>query len=564
MIQSDHEGVSPFHDIPATEGNTKDAIWTETPQNDRIGSIVLRMLDAVKLASTEPPSFGAGSSGRLAKDLLNSFEVDGVLESLIAHITLPVDSTRIFINMHEECEPSVLMAPKTFSAALSLETNLPHVPRPSDERERSIKAAQIFCCTFPSQGRLLRIYMPRIVSALMRVFEPDSQGSEDDVFQVLMFFLTRTNNDELMQAILQQHCPLSSVPYLQFIWRSVLQRNITASSLLDRIISTKPSATTSTLDSSCWLKYISAMKMIEFTLKVITTSDSVKFVSSSTDLFLQLVELSTTVDGCDSVFKNFTDVKSMTEAGNILECLFHTILKPKDEAVQGFRLQACFTIIHSLGVKTSGRCAVVPSTVSLIDKPNLKVLKQIALSFVEEYAEFLWGSQSYFFGVDNGWLCTSSNWIMALELMVEVTFRSAILAKQDPKLSSKFDSVLGTVPWTTLSNLFLDRYKNASIFQSLFYKLVLVVLACNHVPTICHLFGSEQSGGCALLDAVLISDMKGYIELLRAAILRFATTDSLLAQIIDSNPNYNQFYDIGPSGLTRKVDDDMVVLLQTS
>ncbi|KAI9352734.1 hypothetical protein BDR26DRAFT_202818 [Obelidium mucronatum] len=253
---------------------------------------------------------------------------------------------------------------------------------------------------------------------------------------------------------------------------------------------------------------ISAMQWIEATLDIAVQKGNDPILSNAVEILSRTVE-ATALGGAhlDFLFGKFADslnmiAKERLETIFVLlksSCLNSESIDSPDHTLTSQQFQVCLNIIHVLAIKSSGRCVVLPTLVDLLDRSNLKAVKERALNLVGDFADILWGPKSLLFGNDeetpkvvtDGINCnqssrpgkssleacvTTTNRVMVLELMVESMFYFIVSAKNCPDKNEVRDSFLESIPWQRLFELLWMKYKNASIYQSLLYKLIYMWL----------------------------------------------------------------------------------------
>ncbi|KAJ3024396.1 UNVERIFIED_CONTAM: hypothetical protein HDU68_008210, partial [Siphonaria sp. JEL0065] len=482
--------------------------YTAPPSLDHIGQIVRRLLDAVSVSASRE-KFETGPNGKLATELLTCFEVDGVIEAFINELTL--------------------------APVKEVSEDMPGTPTPPTFRFGS-SATFNYCNQEAQMG---------------------SREEKDRVVKVGQILVSALLGDSLAMALFEK---------------------IIISTRPDNIIRPR-------------LEKISAMQLVEVNVNVVTLNEPESVLSNAVEIMSRIVEASTAMDKLDILYNGFVDPANIT-ATEQMELLFKVLqsgCREREEnrgrsgasarhrevvSVTPSQFQACLSMVHVLAIKSSGRCPLLPTLVDMIDKPNLRIIKEKSLSLVGDYCDVLWGPDSLLFGEGDGSplesLVTTTNRVTVLELMVESMFYFIVSAKKFPEKDEARDSFMDSIPWRRLFDLLWSKYRNASIYQSLLYKMVYMVLGSQHEDTIRILCSSgEAEKKTALIDSIVLksTERQGYYRLLILAVEKFSSmfAESILAKHVAENTGWKQAWldCIGTEEkVARKEDEVLVHVLQ--
>ncbi|KAJ3408167.1 hypothetical protein HDU80_006681 [Chytriomyces hyalinus] len=551
------------------------------PSNERIASLVDRLI----ACSAD------GASSDLLRHVHNAFSVDGILERIVAHITgceviLNSDIAAQAMQSHSSFVQDLIDASAIESTG-HLQPEFVEANANSNS-QFSINATKILLAPQKDKHALLVEHMGRIVPGLMLVFLPGSTGNVDRVLTILAHIVVRF--DSAIDVLIHESCRISHVSYLLILWRSMVKGHHKAQNVLESIIC-KP-IRDSKASNTIQHRYFSIAEstMIESTLRVLrflglkakflsvfnsfsSPLDSPTVLADVSEFVRHIVDFCVAMDHAENLLQNFTRPETLEPNIAAIESVFLGFMESsaacmcesqvngssEDNLLSFARLTACLSVIHSLGIRSSGRCNVLPTRVDAMEKKILKDVKRITLHLVARFHSPLWGTSSLLFSA-NERVGTTSMRVQVLELMVETAselhtqstqhkhgnFPSITtlnpLHEQLPLITTpreKANSFFLSIPWNTLVGWMFSRYRHASIVQALIYKLIVMVFEGSYEDVIRVLLHGE--GDCELLERILEAGaaVQGYARLVSLTIHRAAKTadpDEHLSRILATHP----------------------------
>ncbi|KAJ3249407.1 hypothetical protein HDU78_003193 [Chytriomyces hyalinus] len=534
------------------------------PSNERIASLVDRLI----ACSAD------GASPDLLGHVRNAFSVDGILERIVAHITgceviLNSDIAAQAMQSHSSFVQHLIDA-SAIESTSHLQPEFVECNSNSNS-QFSINATKILLAPQKDKHALLVEHMGRIVPGLMLVFLPGSTGNVDRVLTILAHIVVRF--DSAIDVLIHESCGISHVSYLLILWRSMVKGHHKAQNVLESIIC-KP-IRDSKASNTIQHRYFSIAEstMIESTLRVLRFLDSPTVLADVSEFVRHIVDFCVAMDHAENLLQNFSRPETLETNIAAIESVFLGFMEssaacmceiqvngPSEDNLLSFaRLTACLSVIHSLGIRSSGRCNVLPTRVDAMEKKILKDMKRITLHLVARFHSPLWGTSSLLFSA-NERVGTTSMRVQVLELMVETAselhtqstqhkhgnFPSITtlnpLHEQLPLMTTpreKANSFFLSIPWKTLVGWMFSRYRHASIVQALIYKLIVMVFEGSYEDVIRVLLHGE--GDCELLDRILEpgAAVQGYARLVYLTIHRAAKTadpDEHLPRILATHP----------------------------
>ncbi|KAJ3348213.1 hypothetical protein HDU83_001453 [Entophlyctis luteolus] len=447
-----------------------------------IGGLVHRLVAACRRAESAR-AFDASPTCRLANHLLLAIDVKGVPEAFVRQLTLCVEDESPAYDatgFRPATPPTFILTSDAFSLSLATSDCYRASVLSPTEREHCMKTGQILVCSYPKENNPIEKHLDIFIQSLMRVFEPSARGIRNDVFMILRHMLL--HSDSSVEFIIEGVCAATRIPYLQLIWRSAMHGDQTAMAVLERII-TKP-----------WLKLVAQTHMVEATLTVFNFKELNSIFLYTAEFFSKLVEAACSVDGFEEIFCNFLPEVAKPESLSIQADIRNEVLADSTQ------YQACIQVIHTIVVRSAGRCPVLPTGMGDNRRPILQHMKNSCIHLVAKHAVCLWGAESVLFVESDLYtglkpmVAKSATRVLMLEIAVESMFNSLMeIKKQKDKTLKSLNEFFESFPWQTLLNLSWTEYKEASIFHSLVYKLFYMVLGCGHAPTISFLSSMRVS-----------------------------------------------------------------------
>ncbi|KAI9354531.1 hypothetical protein DFJ73DRAFT_958901 [Zopfochytrium polystomum] len=468
------------------------------------------------------------SSPRLTPDIAEGFVVPGMIETLVAHITLPATAPS------QPCWP---VSPLKSSTSATATTS----PQPRPSRTWTAPARHRRCtadgtgsvsrrsrrgCGFCSGGgggggsgpggevsgeddevvgngaatagsqrrrwrlerafgllhgaapalvRFRGVYLDRIVRALMRAFEPDAAGCVSATCHILKRTL---ETHPASVDILLETCPATREPYLFRIWRCCKEDQ--ARSLFEAalfiFLPLSPTQRERRFSALATLGLLRAVTVANFGSDVLTAAEH----------FVRLVDMACCLDHGEALFP--ADV-----ADELFEDVGRLLRRPLLADVQ---YAACVAAVHAAAVRSVGTSALAPPTAaaagaaavtavpgSPVARRRLESLRASALAFVTRMAATLVGPDSPQFGVSQRALKatgSSSVRLQILETLLEALFEAAAETQRDDDDHSRgresLQHLFSVVPWAALVSWYFERYRTATIMQSAIYKLFHLAL----------------------------------------------------------------------------------------